>query len=295
MKRIAYLIFAHDNYEHLKRLINSLDSHNSHFYLHIDQKSELPINLNSFKNLTIIKNRLKIYWAGYSLVQATLNLMEEAIQKDYDYYIVISGADYPIRPNEFLYKRLEEGGEFISIRKGYSKDKPKRRISQYYYEYYNRRDHNNLKTILLSKLETLLAKFIKRSFPFGDIYHGPDWYGLSKDCVSYILTFTKNNPDFVKFYTSTLFPSESFFHTIIGNSKFKSDVRMYLTYTDWSKAPSPALIGKEHIDILTEQTIFNTSEGDFTPFFARKFDDNSADIVNIIESRLRCSVNSQLV
>ncbi|RDV16840.1 hypothetical protein DXT99_03410 [Pontibacter diazotrophicus] len=287
MKRIAYLLFAHDNFKHLERLIEALNDKNVHFYLHIDKKSQLPEHLELIENVTFIKSRLKIYWAGFSLVKATMNLLTEAIKEKYDYYIVISGADYPIRPNNSLYKRLEEGGEYISIRKGFSVDKPQKRISQFYYEYYDRRNHGSLRTYIFSKLEAFCSKMVKRKFPFGDIYHGPDWYGLSHNCVTYIISFMENNPEFVKYYSTTLFPSESIFHTIIGNSKFKSEVKMYLTFTEWANSPSPGIINEKHIDIMKNQSVFKTTEGEYTPFFARKFDDTSGDLIKKINKELR--------
>src|SRR5690606_17510799 len=112
-------ITAYNNYLHLERLINALDDgENIHYYIHIDKKSDFPSKLKGRKNITFIK-RIKVWWGGWSHQEAILRLMKAASLKYYDYYILISGGDYPIRPNSFLYKKLTEGGEFLNLIEGF--------------------------------------------------------------------------------------------------------------------------------------------------------------------------------
>src|SRR4051812_35408709 len=110
--RIAYLILAHNNYTHLQKLIDALNEFDCKFYVHIDKKSPLP-NLKG-DNIIFIKNRVKVYWSTFSEVQATLHLMDEAARdRRHDYFVLISGVDYPIRSNAEIIKKLSNGGEFI--------------------------------------------------------------------------------------------------------------------------------------------------------------------------------------
>ena len=44
--KIAYLILAHNNYNHLKKLVNALNDGNGVFFIHIDNTLKLPIDLN---------------------------------------------------------------------------------------------------------------------------------------------------------------------------------------------------------------------------------------------------------
>jgi len=66
-------------------------------------------------NVIFIKNRVKVIWSSFSEVQATLNLLNSAIRDDNDYFVLISGVDYPIRSNEEIKNRLSYGHEFIHI------------------------------------------------------------------------------------------------------------------------------------------------------------------------------------
>ncbi len=129
--KIAYLIVAHNNYEHLKRLITALDEHACRFYIHIDKKSPLP-HLKA-DNIIFLQDRVNVHWSGFSMVRVTLNLLHRAIADENDYFVLISGADYPIQPNSYLYEKLKEGGEYITIKKGCDEYNPLSRYKYYIY------------------------------------------------------------------------------------------------------------------------------------------------------------------
>lgn len=144
--KIAYLITAFGNYEHLNLLIKTLNDKNTMFFIHIDKKAEMPKNLHS-DNIVFIK-RINVWWGGWSHLEAIINLTNEAVKYKFDYYILLSGTDYPIRPNSFLYTMLKEGGEFINIIKGFQSHKPESRIKNYYFDCFDRRNKKSLKTYI---------------------------------------------------------------------------------------------------------------------------------------------------
>ncbi len=105
---------------------------------------------------------------------------------------------------------------------------------------------------------------------------GGQWFALTRNCVKYILNEVRTNKQYAKFFRYCRFPSESFFLTLIGNSEFLKSAAHYLTYIDW-RNHTPPIINESHIPIIQ-----NTSY-----LFARKFDDNSTGIINVIDSELR--------
>jgi hypothetical protein len=127
---------------------------------------------------------------------------------------------------------------------------------------------------------------ISKKIPF-QLYTGACWFALSKGCVQYILKEVSENDLYYRFFKTAFCPDECFFQTIIGNSPFLSKTKPNLTYADWRVNPGPANIGEEHVTLLAE--IFKTSL-DAAPFFARKFHDGSAAIVNKIETELKSNV-----
>lgn len=282
---LAYLILAHGNYRHLERLINAMDGEGAHFFIHIDAKSPLP-DFPVGDNVHFIPNRVKVTWANFSQVEATLKMMRAAQAVNPDYYLLISGADYPIRPTQFLLDKLNEGGQFINFVKGPVLHKSPTRVTRYHFSV-ERRNPGILDKIWLLA-EKVLARVYVRKFPFGEPCYGSTWWALSRDCVHYILDKLDKNPAWLAFYRHTLAPDEGLFQTLISQSPFAGEVKTNLTYTEWVEGEaSPATLGHSHVDLYKKQTEFEGTYGPYTPFFARKFDDASADVIERIEGELR--------
>lgn len=283
--KICYLILAHNNFKHLDRLIDSLnDSENNIFYIHIDKKTTEPYT-PSLKNAHILPIRIDINWGGYTMIDATLALMEYAKvnSPEADYYILISGVDFPIRPKSFLLEQLRKGYEYIDIAPVPVPYKPVERYEYFYFDYKRR----NLKLYNpLFLIEVLLKKLkIKRKAPF-KVYTGTQWFALTNECVQYILKTVREDKRYTQFFKYTLVPDEAFFQTIIGNSPFKDRTKASLTYTDWEVDNPPATIEERHVDFLKKNIEFNDEYGQRFPYFARKFDDDSKYLLEKIKKKL---------
>jgi hypothetical protein len=268
----------------LDRLIEALNDAGSTFYIHIDKKvtqSYTP----SANNARIIPNRININWGGFTMIEATLALMNYGTthSPDADYYILISGVDYPIRPKEFLHNLLEKGKEYIDIAPVPVPYKPVERYDYYYFDYDRRNlKHSNPKFLI----EVLLKKFkIKRKMPF-KIYAGTQWFALTRSCIQYILDTINEDKRYMDFFRHTLVPDEAFFQSIIGNSPFYENVASSLTYTDWEMPVPPATIEDRHVEFLKTHIGFNDEYGQRFPYFARKFNDDSEKLLEKIEREL---------
>lgn len=289
--KVAYLILAHGNYEHLNRLLLALDDDNVSFFLHIDKKSPMPDNL-VLKDKMIFVERINVWWCGWSAQKAINSLLKSALRTNADYFVLLSGADYPIQSRQAFYSKLKKGGEYIDISKGFLPHKPDSRIKYYHFDGADRRNKRNLKTLLYFGMERMqyLVKFIrKRRYPFNRTYFGATWWALSRECAEYVTNYIQKHPECITFYKTSWCPDESFFHTIIGNSSFLRNCKESLTYTDWSeKKSSPAKITRNHVRLLKEQRASQRVTGQNDgPFFARKFDDQSQDVIQLIDRELR--------
>ncbi len=280
--KICYLILAHNNFLHLDRLIGALDDAGSSFYIHLDKKAA-DTYLPSKDNVKIIPEHIDIHWGGFSMVEATLALMRNAISADADYYILLSGVDYPIRSKEFLYKLLDQTKEYIDIAPIPVPYKPIERY-QYYYFDFKRRNAHIYNPLLLA--EIVMKRFgMKRKIPF-KLYAGTQWFALTNNCIKYILKTIEEDKRYIRFFKYTLIPDEAFFQTIIGNSPFKENTASSLTYTDWEVPVPPATITEKHVEFLKNHIEFNDEYGKRFPYFARKFNDASGDILNKIQQEL---------
>ena len=285
--KLAYLILAHNNPKHLKKLVNSLNSSNSTFFIHIDAKKDINDFLNlENKNSIFLEKRINVYWGEFSIVQATILLLNQALSSNnqFDYIILISGTDYPLHSALYIENFFEKnhGKEFINIvpMPCDQMGKPIRRLTNYKFQSKNKFSHALIKTFTLNGLLNL-----KRDFrPYlGNMapYAGSQWWALTNSACNFILKFIENNKQFVDFYVNTHIPDESFFHTIIGNSPFMKKVTRNLTYTDWSDRRRPSQINDKHLEYFQSNYSINTKGiyGEGELLFARKFSDKNEDLI----------------
>lgn len=283
--KIAYLITAYHNYDHLKKLLVALNDSNVSFYIHIDKNSSMPINLNEFNNIQFIK-RHKVWWAGWSHQKAILNLMTAAVKNRHDYYALISGTDYPIKKNEYLYSILEQGGEFISIKEGFPSEMKKGWITNFYFDlFYRRKPNKPIWIKILLRLEKKISLYFpKNKFPFDKVFFGPTWWVLSHSSILYILDFLNFNPQYERFFKNSYCCEEILIPTIIGNSNI-TNLKGNLTYVDWTDHPGPSYISDGHMAIFKNDYVTN-EYSDNCAFFARKFK-NDSSLLHYIDTYLR--------
>ncbi len=295
--RIAYLITAYSDFDHLERLVGALDDPRAGFFIHIDARSRVPAEvlerLTARPRVTLASRR-PVWWGGWSHVAAILSLMELATAEGrgrgangevvgdagYDYCVILSGSDYPIRPNDTIFETLAAGGQYINATPGFRPSKPESRVRYYRFDGFDRRKLHNPKTILLRTLEITLQTLgiHKRRYPFKQIYSGIVWSALSTPCVRYILDYVKAHPEYTRFFQTAQVPEEMFLQTIIGNSPFAADIRHTPTYTDWNHhSASPPVLTEKHLPLLATQP----------RLFARKFNNGSTPLLDLIDRELR--------
>lgn len=274
--KIAVLLLAHKNAAQADRLINRLRHPAIRVFLHADKKSTLS-NHRFSSPVTLIKNTVPVYWGDFSPVQATLNGMKEIREQagEFDYFILLSGQDYPIKPIQSLVDFLEKnkGKEFIG-HGAVNKDGWKAAMSRYQY-YHFRKNKNVWGWFFFAGLRQLMKlSGIKRKPPV-PVWGGSQWFNITHAAFNYILDYTTANPEFTRYMKSCNFTDELFFQTILLNSPFKNNcINDPLRYINWSKEPgkknkSPEVITQKDLTALQQ------SPG----FFARKFDDHIDAVV----------------
>jgi hypothetical protein len=294
---LAYLVLAHNTPNHLCKLIDALNSSNVQFFIHIDAKSNNSLFKQKInhQNVAFIRDRVSVYWGEFSTIKATINLIREALnsQHKFDYLILISGSDYPLKSASYIndYFAQRAGTEFINL-----VEMPNQEVSKLLdrlYKYQPQTLYNNgCYRIVMRIFSAVINKVLrwKRDYKKGlanlKPYGGSQWWALSADACHYILSFVETNPKTVKFFQNTLTPDEIFFQTIIGNSKFREKVAKNLTFTQWQGVEHPELINMEQLqtlkemDKIMEDNIYGSGE----LLFARKFKDESSELTNFIDS-----------
>ena len=267
--KICYLILAHNNPNHFHRVVNAIATPNTMVFVHVCKSASLEVfqQQTDRNNVVFIKDRVLVGRFHFSMVQATLNLLKEALanRDEYDYFCLLSGSsDYPLKSPAYIegYLKDNNGKEFINMvempdetsSKSLSHieaSKPLNRIEMYHLFVTHHFNNVVLKKIA-RKVECVVRGMnIKR--PYKDVfknmkpYGGSQWWMLTRPAVEHIMEFIVANPRIVKFFKNTGAPDESFFQTIIGNSSFRTKVtrNFMLNFIHWKGSADPYLTFKE--------------------------------------------------
>ncbi|HEY8954762.1 beta-1,6-N-acetylglucosaminyltransferase [Chitinophaga sp.] len=286
--KIAILIIAHKNFEQLVRLVRSLTTKSGNaevtVYLHIDSDAlisldELAARFPDDANVFFIEPRTKLNWGGFSITNLTINLLNTAVNHTrHDYYCLISGMDFPLRPIEDLanYLLLNNGKEYIECfpmpdKMGLEGNGGMDRIDYYWL----------VDDIGIKKSEAFVAAQAaekkKRLLPCNlTPFYGSTWFTLTHDCVESILSKLSKYPAILEFFRYTYISDELLIPTLVMNSSFADKVQHNnLRYINWTDGPEwPRVFRKENFDELVS----------CGSFFARKFDEKTdSDIIDRLE------------
>jgi hypothetical protein len=285
--RITYILSAYKYPEQLTRLIRCLNTDSTFFFVHVDKKTddriylEMVHGLSHHPNVHFLK-RHQCDWGGFGHVAATLEGITEIIrtQTRFDYAILLTGQDYPIKSNQHIAAFFEEHQgklflEYFPIPNDVWENREiaggMDRIEAWHWHVFNRHVW-----FPPDRRFPIRRQFPRGFKPFG----GSSYWCLSRDCIEYIYELTTQNRAFVGFFKNVDVPDEIFFQTIILNSPFeRMAVNDNLRYIEWPNpdSGSPIILRKGDFGKL-----FSSPK-----LFARKFDVTvDADVLDLIDQEI---------
>jgi hypothetical protein len=293
--RIAYLILAHNNPEHLERLIDRLSAPGAAFFVHIDAKS----SMGPFKALeskaVFCKRRVNCGWGDISLVDATLELIKCATSgpSGFDYYVLLSGACYPLHAPEYIKEFLSrhQGTEYIEAFElpNAEYNKPIERITRFWIR----------KGKPLARLRWPIQRFLNMVLPrrdytkalgSGDLVTGSQWWCLTGDAVKHVLEVTARQPEIYRFCKFVDCPDEFYFQFVLWNSRFRKKISHSLTFTAWAPGKTgPELLDNSYLSEfdgpVIHDSVSNNCPGEKREvLFARKFVSGSTNVLDAIDA-----------
>jgi len=302
--KVAYLILAHDQPALFGRLVSALQYPGASVYALIDGKKEKQafVQAAGAQVVHFLEQRIAVNWAGYSQVAAMLKLLEAAAASGpHDYYIFLSGRDYPIQSNPALFDHLQrhagtsfinsyslnDGTDFVHLIKRYA-----------FRDFYSRVPGKLLQYVARRAVDAVNFALPPRKFIGGmQPYRGSTSWCLSGEAARYILDFVSHpgNAGFTRFFRRTSGADEIFFQTILFNSPLaarcagyrepaaaasgpapSNENKVSLHYIDWNPArENPAILEQKDLaDMLRSNK-----------FFARKMDgERSAVLLQSIDN-----------
>lgn len=220
--KIAYLISAYTDPIHLKRLINALDCENAYFFVHVDKKSDFEKFYFNQANVIWLEKRILVTWGGYSQVKVIFNMLQAALEyrEDIEYFVSMTGTDYPIMSNEDIVRMFEAGRQWIC---GYRTPEDRNCMVMT-----NDLLWNNMIGHIERRIRKVINSFWKQK-PFtyinkqkAVIFQGSDYWALSRACAEDMLRLYHENLQLRIWMKTAFIPSELMMTTIFFNSRWKN-------------------------------------------------------------------------
>jgi hypothetical protein len=288
--RIAFIITSYNKPIQLTRLINCLGNKAGfeNIFVHIDKKtpySEYEI-LSKTNNLINISKKYSVFWGGNNQLLSILSLIEHAVNKqEYDFIVLLSGQDLPVVSYDkmMIFFRKNHGQSFITSYKfpieSWNYKHGFGRVQWYWFMDHVMRIRGIYKFHVWSHYLFERFNITKPASRGIEFYGGSDWWILPGEVARYCLNEFCMNKKLSKCFKFSFIPSEMFFQTVIGNSKYQNSVtNNNYRFIPWSSDNQghPNVITNEHKKAIEESGAL----------FARKFDlDNHPEIYSYFESK----------
>jgi hypothetical protein len=243
LKKHAYLITAYDNRCQLDQLLSLLNHERNDIYLQIDSMGSLHIDhLTLSKSMLVVLPPTPIYWAGFSFIQAELNLLQAASERHYHYYHLLSGSDLPLVNQETIHATLENSDlEYVDFApEDYSHAHWK---TAYYHLFVDSKSYREnlfvrIVSHLLIKLQIIMG--IDKAKKSQETFHpGSTWFSITHNFVEYLLA---HREWIEKTFHFALAGDEVFVQTLLMKSPYKSKINsgldgttQNLRYIDWKR------------------------------------------------------------
>ncbi|OCT64093.1 xylosyltransferase I L homeolog isoform X1 [Xenopus laevis] len=275
--RIAFVLVVHGRASRqLQRMFKAIYHKDHYYYIHCDKRShylhrQVLQFASQYPNVRVTSWRMSTIWGGASLLSTYLQSMRDLLEMSdwsWDFFINLSAADYPVRTNDQLVAFLSRYRD-MNFLKSHGRDNARFIRKQ------------GLDRLFL-ECDTHMWRLGDRKIPEGiNVDGGSDWFLLNRKFVEYV---TLSNDDLVtkmkQFYSYTLLPAESFFHTVLENSPYcDTMIDNNLRITNWNRKLGCKCQYKHIVDWC------GCSPNDFKPsdfhrfqqtsrptFFARKFE-----------------------
>jgi hypothetical protein len=272
---VAYLVLSYTHPELVRRLVARLRG--GLVAVHHDDRR---CALGEVDALRIPATPIE--WGHGSQLAAILRCLRALRDHEWDWVVLLSGQDYPVRPVAEIETALlgAEVDAFIRFT-----PVPPLRLRRGGVDEFARRYAYRWRPVrgaapVLAQLDPLVQV---RHLPSGvfagvpappplPVFHGSDWFSLSRRAVETVLAAPE---PVVDHFLHTIIPTEAFVHTVLANSELRlaNEHRRYAVF-DPPSAPSPRVFGLDDVDALL------ASGADF----ARKFDDVA--VLDEIDRRL---------
>ena len=292
---LGFAILSHRQPAQLKRLTRRLSKmfDDPPVTIHHDF-SQCDLERNDFpSNVQVVIPSISTKWGDWSVTEAAMAAITNLYMRpDHPQWVILlSGNDYPIQKPGKIKSFYENTSydAFVSSKKLTEANLSTKREFYWFARY-------NWPKIFYPSIFHILKSIKKRKFvkepivlkekwalrfltPFSPdypCYGGSFWFSASRKAVKELVQTFDNNKKLCSYYKNVLIPDESFFVTVLNNTKDLGVYNFNFRYTDWAKniGPHPKQLKLPDLPALMRAE----------KHFARKIDmDTDADLLDKLD------------
>jgi hypothetical protein len=279
---VAYLVTSYKQPAQVLRLARTLRAGSAGAAIvvhHDDRRSSVDRRELEALGVELLEPPSVVEWGEPSQLMMVLRCLRSLLAGvEFDWVVLLSGQDYPIRPVGDIERSLAGAiaDAFVEARPVERSDDDEF-VRRYYCGW--RRVSPPAARLARIAARTRLAHVRAmptgswvgvptRRTPFGPglvCHRGSDWFTLSRRAVEAIDRFTTDRPEVLDHYRRTLIPTESFVQTVLANDPSIRRSGDYRRFMIWDPPPAraPRVLRTGDLDAILG------SSADF----ARKFDE----------------------
>lgn len=264
MTQIAFILLCHKDPEGVIAQTLRLTAAGDCVAIHFDARARkadfarIRSALAGNPQVTFARRRVKCGWGEWSLVAATLEALNVAVE-DFPgatHFYMLSGDCMPIKTAEYIHAALErEEADYIESFDFFGSDWIKTGIKEerlIYRHWFNERQR---KRLFYASMELQKRFGLARKVPEDlKIRIGSQWWCLRRRTVEAVLDFVAKRPDVRRFFSTTWIPDETFFQTLVAHlvpdREIRSRTLTFLMFTDYGM---PVTFYDDHYDLLLSQ------------------------------------------
>jgi hypothetical protein len=228
----AFLILAHKDPELVEVLIEELKLIGN-IYLHIDRKPLRDFSKLLSRNDIFATSEVNVKWGHWSQVEATLILINRAMNEGARRLTLISGDSLPLVPQEKFEKMMLDDIDICQNRK-LKNSKNLQRDDKYFRRYFGAKNYAGFVPRSINFLFHHWPLKIRMTRYLGplDLHIGSAYWSVSERTMTTGLKYCNSNPNFLKYFKKVKHSDEIFFQTLIGNFSEKLD-GTGIMYANW--------------------------------------------------------------
>lgn len=264
MAKIAFILLCHKDPDAIISQATRLTAVGDCMAIHFDARAKpehyqrIREALADNPNVTFARKRIKCGWGEWSLVQATLNAIEAAVDAfpRATHFYMVSGDCMAIKSAEYAHDFLDANDvDYVESFDYFDSDWIKTGMKEerlIYRHFFNERTQKwRFYTSFNLQRRLGLTREVPKDL---QVMIGSQWWCLRRRTIEWILDFVRTRKDVMRFFRTTWIPDETFFQTLVRHlvpeNEISTRTLTFLMFTDYGM---PVTFYNDHYDLLLSQ------------------------------------------